>query len=211
MNLFHGVHEVRLLRPSSVAVGYFDSWDAALRAIENEPPYKAAYFSLNPVRLPEGFQAPVNPPSLTLTSNTASDADIERRVWLLVDLDPERPAGTNSTEAEKQLAHEQAEQVREYLKHRGWPAPLLCDSGTAGICSIMWSCPTMTTQRRWCARCWPGSNSASRLLTLRITTQAASAKPTAHGRGRVSTPKSARGGAPQSWTPRRQPRCQWSC
>lgn len=127
--IFHGVHEVRVLRPSGVAVGYFDSWDAALRAIENEPSYKAAYFSLNPLKLPEGFQAPINPQSLSASRNTAGDADIERRVWLLVDLDPVRPVGTNSTEAEKQAACEQAEQARQYLTGRGWPAPLLCDSG----------------------------------------------------------------------------------
>jgi hypothetical protein len=36
VNLFRCVHEVRLLRTSGVAVGFFDSWDAALRAIENE-------------------------------------------------------------------------------------------------------------------------------------------------------------------------------
>lgn len=127
--IFHGVHEVRVLRPSGVAVGYFDSWDAALRAIENEPSYKAAYFSLNPLRLPEGFQVPINPESLTPSRNTAGDSDIERRVWLLVDLDPERPAGTNSTDAEKRTAREQAERVRAHLTSRGWPEPWLCDSG----------------------------------------------------------------------------------
>jgi hypothetical protein len=130
VNIFHGIHEVRLLvRPKVVAVGYFDSYEAALCAIEREPQYKAAYFTLNPLRLPSGFQAPINPQSLTQSGNTASDADVERRVWLLIDLDPVRPTGTNSSEAEKQTAREQAEQVREYLTGRGWTAPLLCDSG----------------------------------------------------------------------------------
>jgi hypothetical protein len=56
MNLFQGKHEVRLLRPAGIAVGYFDSWDAAQCTIENEPSqYKAAYFTLNPVKLPETF------------------------------------------------------------------------------------------------------------------------------------------------------------
>jgi hypothetical protein len=128
MTLFHGVHEVRLIRPSGVAVGYFDSWDAALRVVENEPSqYKACYFTLNPIKLPA--QIPLNPQTLTPSRNAAGASDIVRRVWLLVDLDPERPSGTNSTEAEKQTAHEQADSLRKYLASRGWPEPIFCDSG----------------------------------------------------------------------------------
>ncbi|MGO9335942.1 MAG: hypothetical protein ACLPY1_00380 [Terracidiphilus sp.] len=124
-----GTHEVRLLRDKSVFAGYFTDWDAALRAVANETKeYKACYFTLNPLKLPEGFHATINPTSLTLTGNTAGDADIERRVRLLIDLDPERPAGTNTTAAEKQTARDQAEAVREYLNSRGWPEPMLCDS-----------------------------------------------------------------------------------
>ena len=38
--------------------------DAALRAVENEPSqYKAAYFTLNPIKLPDAI--PVNPQALT--------------------------------------------------------------------------------------------------------------------------------------------------
>ena len=128
MTLFTGVHEVRLIRPTGIAVGYFDDWRAALCAIENEPSqYKAAYFSLNPIKLPT--EIPINPESLTPSRNTAGDSDIARRVWLLVDLDPPRPAGTNITDAEKQAAREQAEHVSEFLRSRNWPEPLLCDSG----------------------------------------------------------------------------------
>src|SRR5271155_1305527 len=106
MKLFHDAHEVRVLRPSGIAVGYFDSWGKALHAIENEPSqYKAAYFTLNPIKLPARF--PVNPQTLTPARNTAGDADILSRTWLLVDLDPPRPVGTNSTDTEKQAAREQ--------------------------------------------------------------------------------------------------------
>jgi P4 family phage/plasmid primase-like protien len=125
--IFHGVHEVRLLRPTSVAVGYFDSWDVALRTIENEPSYKAAYFTLNPIRLPA--KTPVNPEMLAPARNTAGDADMLSRTWLLVDLDPPRVAGSNSTDTEKLDAREQAERVRAYLTSRNWPEPMLCDSG----------------------------------------------------------------------------------
>ena len=56
INLFFGTHEVRLVRPAGIAVGYFDDLEAALRAVENEPTqYKAAYFTLNRFTLPGTF------------------------------------------------------------------------------------------------------------------------------------------------------------
>jgi hypothetical protein len=42
VSFFFGVHEVRLFRPTGIAVGYFDNWDAALRVVESETTqYKA--------------------------------------------------------------------------------------------------------------------------------------------------------------------------
>ena len=128
MSLFHGVHEVRMLKASGVAVGYFSEWTAALAAVAAEPSqYKGAYFTLNPIALPAG--AALNPASLNPARGAAADADIVRRVWLLVDIDPPRAAKTNASEAEKQIAHEQAERVREWLRSQSWPEPWLCDSG----------------------------------------------------------------------------------
>ncbi len=125
---FFGVHEVRLFRPTGIAVGYFDDWESALRAVEAEPAqYKAAYFTLNPLKLPDGIQ--VNPASLRSSANAASASDIEQRVWLLIDCDPPRQSKTNSTAEEKHAAREQAERIREWLRSQGWPEPALADSG----------------------------------------------------------------------------------
>jgi len=129
MNLFFGIHEVRAKHTGGVNTGYFDSLEAALRAIENDPvPYIAVWATLNPLKdLPAG--AELNPSRLSPTSGAASDGDIARRCWLLLDADPQRPKGTNSTETEKDAARQQAEAVREYLRGRGWPDPVLADSG----------------------------------------------------------------------------------
>ena len=128
MNIFSGVHEVRLFCPNRVAVGYFDNRDAALRAVESEPSqYKAAYCTLNPIKLPDGI--PVNPAALRSSSNAAGASDIEKRVWLLIDCDPPRQSKTNSTADEKQSARDQAERIREWLRSHGWPEPILADSG----------------------------------------------------------------------------------
>ena len=57
------------------------------------------------------------------------DAHIARREWLLLDFDPPRPTGTNSTDAEKAAAHQQAEECRDELTAMDWPAPTVIDSG----------------------------------------------------------------------------------
>src|SRR5262249_38810007 len=59
----------------------------------------------------------------------ASDADVTGRRCLLVDVDPKRPSGVSATDDEKGLALELARDVRHYLTGRGWPAPILADSG----------------------------------------------------------------------------------
>jgi hypothetical protein len=158
MNLFHGVHEIRMLGPSGISAGYFDSWDSALQAVEKEIGlYKAVWFSLNPINLPA--EIPVNPPVLTPARHTADPSDIARRVWLLVDVDPPRPADSNSTDSEKQAAREQAESVREYLRGRNCRTRSCVTRATVGTCFTPSNYPTMTPQRNWCAACWHGSSS----------------------------------------------------
>src|SRR5450755_4619065 len=127
MNLFSGVHEVRVLGRNRVLTGYFDDWDAALKAVGVEPDYKAAYFTLNPIVVPADTQ--INPVSLSTGGASASNADVKRRVTLLIDLDPPRPSGTSSTDEEKRAAFEQAQRVKEWLTAQGWPAPTVADSG----------------------------------------------------------------------------------
>jgi hypothetical protein len=57
------------------------------------------------------------------------DADIEKRRALLLDFDPERPAGTSATDEEKALAEERCNQVVSFLRSLVWPEPVLADSG----------------------------------------------------------------------------------
>lgn len=60
---------------------------------------------------------------------TTSDKEIARRRFLLVDVDPVRPAGIGSTNAEHDLALARAVQIRDWLAAKGWPAPAEADSG----------------------------------------------------------------------------------
>jgi hypothetical protein len=57
------------------------------------------------------------------------DGDILHRRWFLVDVDPVRPSGISSTEEEHRLALETAHRIKDQLLARGWPAPIIADSG----------------------------------------------------------------------------------
>lgn len=130
MNIFAGTHEVRTKTASGVFAGYFDSEVAALSAVERLGNYSAAWATLNPLR--SDVLTPdttINPTELVRTYNTAADSHIARREWLLLDFDPPRPTETNSTDAEKAAAHQQAEQCRDELTAMGWPVPMVLDSG----------------------------------------------------------------------------------
>lgn len=67
-------------------------------------------------------------PSAGLAGAT-SDALIVRRRWILIDVDPERPAGTSAAYGEAAAANQLAFAVFEWLRGQGWPAPVIADSG----------------------------------------------------------------------------------
>ena len=124
-----GIHEVAALRRDGTLIaGHFDSPDAAEAAIARARNCCAVWSSLNPLRtLPRGRS--LNPPQLTRGRRAGADS-VERRVSLLIDTDPPRPAGTMSTDAEHEAALTQARECRSWLHSQGWPLLWLCDSGS---------------------------------------------------------------------------------
>ncbi|MGV1080772.1 MAG: DNA primase family protein [Candidatus Nanopelagicales bacterium] len=76
---------------------------------------RGVYFTLNPASPDSG--------------KPATDKDVLRRRWLLLDVDPVRPSETSATDAEHADALDRADQIKEYLGSRGWPAPITADSG----------------------------------------------------------------------------------
>jgi CRISPR/Cas system endoribonuclease Cas6 (RAMP superfamily) len=82
----------------------------------------------------------VNPALLSRRSNrikirlgkkdsTTSDADILRRRWLPIDIDPLRPSGVSSTDEEHTLALTKAEEIACWISGLGFPEPIRADSG----------------------------------------------------------------------------------
>ena len=111
------------------ASGYFDDSQTAAEAAGE---YAARgtpgiYATLNPVH--PGLLARYNQRIKEYVSDTTTNPEIQRRGWLVVDIDPTRPKKIPSTDAEKQAAGDLAIEIDEKLRARGWPYPLTADSG----------------------------------------------------------------------------------
>jgi hypothetical protein len=127
--LHRGIYEVRIVgTPQGTISGYFNNEQTLNAAtVPYDGKFKAIYVTMNPVK-PDLFTRAPNR-FIIGAKITTTDAEIIRRVWLLIDVDPLRKANTSSTDAEHQAAFDLAERVRAFLTEQGWPEPLVADSG----------------------------------------------------------------------------------
>lgn len=122
--------EVRIpLTGAGVVSGYFDDREKLAAEIQRaDAKYRAAgiYYVLNPI----------NPALLARAYNrlqerakyTTADADILRRRWLPVDLDPVRPVGVSSSDEEHEAAIQRARIIARDMSAE-WGDAILADSG----------------------------------------------------------------------------------
>jgi len=127
------VVEVRALTDQFTHSGYFSDPAALLRAVEPldaDNSVHGIYVTLNEVN-PALLSRRANRIKMRLgkKDSTTSDADILRRCWLPVDIDPLRPSGVSSTDEEHGLALAKAEEVARWLAGLGFPDPVRADSG----------------------------------------------------------------------------------
>ena len=114
------------------ASGYFDGahLDAAAAAIEiysEDRQAAGSYVTLNPVN--PALLARANYRVIENPAATTTDAEIIRRRWLFVDIDPIRPSGIAANTAEGQAAENTLEDVVETLRRFSFGYPLIVDSG----------------------------------------------------------------------------------
>jgi hypothetical protein len=117
-------------RPHTEA-GFFDPdhrAEMARAALDVTRHARAVYATLNPVR-PDLLARRCNRLDWADDGELTKDRDVLARRWLLVDADPVRDPHVSATAAEKVAAYDTALAVREHLRGRGWPAPVLADSG----------------------------------------------------------------------------------
>ena len=123
------VREVRIPKYGGrgVAAGYFDDLDLLLGQVDQWDGKANVYVTLNPVD--RALLARATNRIAKGATSTTSDTNIVRRRWLLVDVDPVRPADISSTKEEAEAARALALAVRDYLHGLGWPQPMVGMSG----------------------------------------------------------------------------------
>lgn len=128
-----GIVELRALTDHSVHSGYFDDFDLLTEKAESLdilPDVTGIYVTLNTIK-PALLSRRSNRVKMNLGYKipTTGDGDVLSRRWLPVDLDPIRPSGVSSTDAEHDAAISRAEHVAAWLKEQGFPEPIKADSG----------------------------------------------------------------------------------
>lgn len=131
-----GVTEVRVLeattrsdswRPATFS-GYFDDPELAATALSEVQTAKGIYFTLNALD-PSILARAANRLRKSEKGDATGDKHVVRRRWLLIDLDAVRISGISATDAEVAQSVQRSQQIDLYLHDRGWPDPVVCDSG----------------------------------------------------------------------------------
>jgi hypothetical protein len=113
-----------------VDFGFFDDVEEmAKAAADASGRYDGIYTTLNPTLSALLARAPKNRIRRAGNGDTTSDRDVASRRSMLIDIDPVRPAGISSTDAEHEGALEMADRIRRELIEAGWPTPIFADSG----------------------------------------------------------------------------------
>ena len=127
------VVEVRALTDQFTHSGYFSDHAALIKAVEpldTDSSVHGIYVTLNEVN-PALLSRRANRIKMRLgkKDSTTSAADILRRRWLPIDIDPLRPSGVSSTDEEHGLALAKAEEIARWMAGLGFPEPVRADSG----------------------------------------------------------------------------------
>lgn len=133
ISIFHPdgqLFEIRLVEDKWNAAGVFADADTLIRELQSARIRTGAnvYMTLNDLH-DACFSRKHSNHFIEYAAPTVGDNDIIGYSWLLVDVDPKRPAGTSSSAEELKGSRETAKRILEYLKNRGWEAPIVCHSG----------------------------------------------------------------------------------
>lgn len=122
--------EVRIMAGNSNASGYFTGADTlvhALRALRLDGGSNV-YITLNAVK-DECYSRQQRDQFMKNVKPTTTDSDIFCYDWLMVDIDPQRAAGTSSSDSQINQAKLKGNEVYTFLKKNGFEEPVVAFSG----------------------------------------------------------------------------------
>lgn len=142
LNLFHGVTgfqpgtqsksivEIRVLQSGKTFSGYFKDVDKILETIAQfDGKGGMIYAPINSIN-EACYSREQHEKMVQNPKQTTNDKDIIHRDFILIDIDPKRPAGVNATDKEKQGAIELGRKIYSFLvDQNGFEKPIVADSG----------------------------------------------------------------------------------
>lgn len=156
--VFHGedkLVELRLIGningKDTILSGYFTDYQTALQAVSQYGEGVNVFSPFNPI-----IEACSNRQQLNFfkklgqKENSTSDNDIQSRRWIMIDFDPNRPAGTNSTNEEKEKAYLLMKRVGVFLRDQGFTPPVVAMSGNGYHCYYRVNLPNNNECRVLC-------------------------------------------------------------
>lgn len=118
--------EIRCIGGKMTFSGYYRNIENLIRDVDSHDNYNV-YFTINPI-VDSCHGRPQCEQMIKSPQNTTTDADIVGRRWVFIDFDCEKVANVNSTDEEKELAHQKAIAVYKFLKEQGFNDPVIVDS-----------------------------------------------------------------------------------
>jgi hypothetical protein len=122
--------EIRILGDKTYSA-YFDDVEKAIIALSSNDFYNTQniYYTINPI-LPACRSRKQYNNFIQVRGDATSKNDIERRRWIAIDVDAERPSGVSSTDEEKKKAHLKAVEVFKFLNNENITSIYVCDSSS---------------------------------------------------------------------------------
>ncbi|MFR5739549.1 MAG: AAA family ATPase [Coprococcus sp.] len=123
--------EVRVIYGNkSMYSGYFTNADDLMRAFDELRNFADCniYMTLNSINAACYDRIQKNRFEKNAKATT-SDHDVVGYDWLMIDLDPQRPSGTSSTDEQIEKAKEQGNKIYQFMRNLGFSKPLFANSG----------------------------------------------------------------------------------
>ena len=135
--LVDGTFELRILQKdkfnsvwSCIRDDFDKDWATTRRKLVELNKKANVFFTLNPLKPACRSKMACGAEFVQVRSGEGvSDSEIEKYRWLLIDLDPDRPKDISSSDEEKALAYQKAQEIKAFLVEKGFFEPVFCDSG----------------------------------------------------------------------------------